>query len=360
VRLILAALMVVVAGACSKPSDTSPAPSASAASAASTASSGAPTGATEVIQYDCIPNYANWGGVTALYKNRFGITVPPDPKGSSVALAALDKERESPRADTVYYSGAIGVSAAKKGLHAPYQPAGWEKVPADLKDPGGLYWTVHTATIALIVNTKALGKIPIPKTWDDLLKPEYKGKIAYDDPTWGGTSYTFLYGINTLKGGDDKTFKPGLDYLKKLDKNVLKYPRESVYNDVLRGEIAIWINADGNGYKMKWTDKGPVEVVIPSDGTFSMPLVMALVKGAPHEAAAKKYLDWLLTDEAQAEMAKSFFRPVVTSALPADLKEKFLPDTAYASVKNLPLAPMADASDALKKAWLTEVGEQHH
>jgi hypothetical protein len=29
-------------------------------------------------------------------------------------------------------------------------------------------------------------------------------------------------------------------------------------------------------------------------------------------------------------------------------------------VKNLPLAPMADAADALKKAWLTEVGEQHH
>jgi putative spermidine/putrescine transport system substrate-binding protein len=263
VRLILAALMLVVTGACSKPSDTSPSPSVSAAPSA------APSAATEVIQYDCIPNYANWGGVTALYKTRFGITVPPDPKGSSVALTALDKERESPRADTVYYSGAIGVAAAKKGLHAPYQPVGWEKVPADLKDPGGLYWTVHTATIALIVNTKALGKIPVPKTWDDLLKPEYKGKIAYDDPTWGGTSYTFLYGINTLKGGDDKTFKPGLDYLKKLDKNVLKYPRESVYNDVLRGEIAIWINADGNGYKMKWTDKGPVEVVIPSDGTFS-------------------------------------------------------------------------------------------
>ena len=40
-----------------------------------------------VIQYDCIPNYANWGGVTALYKKLTGVTVPPDPKGSSVAMA---------------------------------------------------------------------------------------------------------------------------------------------------------------------------------------------------------------------------------------------------------------------------------
>src|SRR5476649_889687 len=51
---------------------------------------------TTVIQYDCIPNYANWGGVTALYKQITGVTVPPDPKGSSVAMAALEKEKDNP------------------------------------------------------------------------------------------------------------------------------------------------------------------------------------------------------------------------------------------------------------------------
>src|SRR5215210_748813 len=97
-----------------------------------------------VIQYDCIPNYANWGGVTALYKKTAGVTVPPDPKGSSIAMAALEKEREAPQADTAYYSGAIGFQAAEKGLHEPYKPRGWEKVPATLKDPDGQWWTVHT------------------------------------------------------------------------------------------------------------------------------------------------------------------------------------------------------------------------
>src|SRR3954451_9115222 len=75
-----------------------------------------------VIQYDCIPNYANWGGVTALYKQVTGVTVPPDPKGSSVAMAALEKEKDAPQADTAYYSGAIGFQAAGKGLHEPYKP----------------------------------------------------------------------------------------------------------------------------------------------------------------------------------------------------------------------------------------------
>src|SRR3954465_14311564 len=92
-----------------------------------------------VVQYDCIPNYANWGGVTALYLKVAGVKVPPDDKGSSVAMAALDKEKEHPQADTAYYSGAIGFQAAGKGLHQPYKPKGWEVIPAGLKDPGGLW-----------------------------------------------------------------------------------------------------------------------------------------------------------------------------------------------------------------------------
>jgi putative spermidine/putrescine transport system substrate-binding protein len=308
-----------------------------------------------VIQYDCIPNYANWGGVTALYKQVAGVTVPPDPKGSSVAMAALEKEKAAPQADTAYYSGAIGFQAAGKGLHEPYKPKGWEKIPAALKDPNGLWWTVHTSAIAFVVNTKALGGAPVPRSWQDLLKPVYKGKIAYDDPTWGGTSYTLIYGLNELMGGSPANFKPGIAYLKKLDANVSSYPRESIYNGVLRGEVPIWINADGNGYKMRYVDGAPVEVVIPSEGTFSMPLVMGLVKGAPHKEEAKKYLDWLLTPPAQAEFAKAYFLPVVPGTLPKEIASRLLPETEYKRARSLDLARMAAAADALKKAWVDEI-----
>ncbi|HXI14382.1 MAG TPA: extracellular solute-binding protein [Thermoanaerobaculia bacterium] len=311
-----------------------------------------------VVQYDCIPNYANWGGVTALYKKVSGVTVPPDLKGSSVAMAALEKEKNNPQADTSYYSGAIGFQAAAKGLHAPYKPAGWSSIPASLKDPNGLWWTVHTGTIAFVVNKKALGSKPLPKSWADLLKPTYKGLIAYDDPTWGGTSYTFVYGINALMGGSKSNFTPGLNYLRKLDANIINYPRESIYNGVLSGEIPIWINADGNGYKMKWEDKGPVEVIIPSEGSFSMPLVMGLVKGAPHPVEAKKYLDWLLTAPAQAEMSRGYFRPVLKGAMPKDVAARFLPDSFYKKVRTLSLADSAAAADALKRAWLEQVRGQ--
>jgi len=308
-----------------------------------------------VIQYDCIPNYANWGSVTALYKKVAGVIVPPDPKGSSVAMAALEKEREHPVADCAYYSGAIGFQAAQKGLHQPYKPKGWETIPAALKDPAGLWWTIHTSAIAILVNTKALGDAPVPRSWKQLLDPVYKGKVAYDDPTWGGTSYTLVYGLNQLMGGSDTDFRPGLAYLKKLDANVSSYPRESIYNAVLRGEVPIWINADGNGYKMRHVDGGPIEVVIPAEGSFTMPLVMGMVKEAPHPEETRRYFDWLLGSQAQAEFARAFFRPVLAGAMPAEVAAKFLPEKEYARARALDLARMAAAADALKKAWLDEI-----
>ncbi len=312
---------------------------------------GEKTDAGVVVQYDCIPNYANWGAVTALYRETAGVRVPPDMKGSSAAMAALEAERANPQADCAYYSGAIGFEAARRGLHQPYRPAGWEAIPDGLKDPEGRWWTVHTATIALVVNTAALGDVAPPQSFADLLKPEYQGLVAYDDPTWGGTAYTFVYGVNELMGGSASDFEPGLAYLEKLDANAHSYPRESIYNDVLRGEIPIWINADGNGYKMRHVDGGPVEVVIPAEGSFSMPLVMGMVTGAPRPQAVQRYLDWLLTPPAQAEFARAYFRPVVDGTMPADVAANFLPASEYQRVRNLSLADMAGASDALKRAW---------
>ena len=52
---------------------------------------------------------------------------------SSVAMETLEKEKDHPVADAAYYSAAIGVLAAQKGLHQPYKPKGWEKIPGALK-----------------------------------------------------------------------------------------------------------------------------------------------------------------------------------------------------------------------------------
>jgi putative spermidine/putrescine transport system substrate-binding protein len=311
-----------------------------------------------VIQYDCIPNYANWGGVTAAYTAKTGVKVPPDMKGSSAAMAALEAEKANPQADLAYYSGAIGFQAALKGLHQPYKPEGFDKIPKGLKDPKGEWWTIHTASIAILVNTSALKGKPVPKSYADLLKPDYKGLIAYDDPTWGGTGFTFVYGINAALGGKED-MNAGFEYLKKLDANALSYPRENVYNALLRGEIPIWINADGNGLKARYVDKASVETIIPEEGAIVMPLVVGLAKGAPHPEEAKKYLDWMLTPAAQQLFAEAFFRPVMKVKLKPELQAQFLPDKAYAKSVVIPLSEMADKANAVKERWSKEIKGGH-
>jgi putative spermidine/putrescine transport system substrate-binding protein len=275
-------------------------------------------------------------------------------KGSSAAMAALEAERNNPQADTVYYSGAIGYQAATKGLHQPYKPVGWEKIPDNLKDPDALWWTIHVAHIALLVNTSALKGKAVPRSFNDLLKPEYKGMVVYDDPRIHGTAFTFVYGVNQLLGGGPD-MNAGFAYLKKLHPNILKYAKENSYNDLMRGEAPIWINADGNGLKAKQVDSAPVEVIIPEEGAITMPLVMALVKGAPRPEAAKKYLDWLLGEEAQTLMAEAFFQPVMRVNLPGALQAKFPPREAYGKAVVPSLADMAAKADVIKKRWETEI-----
>ena len=192
------------------------------------------------------------------------------------------------------------------------------------------------------------------RSFADLLKPEYKGMVVYDDPTIQGTGFTFVYGINAIMGGG-ADMNAGFDYLKKLDGNVLNYAKENSYNDLLRGEVPIWINADGNGLKAQWVDKAPIETVIPSEGTVVMPLVMGMVAGAPHPEETKKYLDWCLGDEAQKLMAQSFFHPVMKVDLGAELQKQFPPESAYAKAITLPLNQMAATADAVKARWSKEI-----
>ncbi len=314
-----------------------------------------------LIQYDAQPNYANWGGITNFYFTTYGVRIPPDMKGSGPTLAALLREQGNTVADVAYYNALVALEAGERGVHQPYKPVGFEKVPDHCKDPNGLWFCVHQGVIAFIVNTDSLKKanVPVPKCWKDLIDPKYKGLVAYDDPTVHGTAMEAIFAANLGAGGSTKDFKPGIDYLKKLDANVLRYSRDTSYNPTLRGEVAIWLQADGSGYKMKWEDKGPIEVVIPCEGTVSVPLAMGMVKWSKRPEGAKVYLDWLLSPEAQGIWADSYWLPILPEFMSQQAKERMKPlHGTYDLIKPVSIGEKRAIIGAYRTAWRDQIRRQ--
>ena len=107
---------------------------------------------------------------------------------------------------------------------------------------------------------------------------------------------------------------------------------------------------------MKHHDGGPVEVVIPCEGTTVFPLNVALVKNAPTPRLAKVALDWLNTEEAQRVFAESFFRPIHPGALTSAIEAKMKPvHGTYDGIKPYDLGKKVRMVDAYKKAWVEQV-----
>lgn len=307
------------------------------------------------ICYNCPTEWADWGTQLRAIKAKTGITVPADNKNSGQSLAQLVAEKASPVADVTYLGVTFAIQAQKDGVVAPYQPAHWKDIPDGMKDPAGNWFSIHSGTLGFMVNVDALKGKPVPKSWADLLKPEYKGLVGYLDPASAFVGYVGAVAVNDARGGKLDNFAPAIDYFKALQKNEPIVPKQTSYARVLSGEIAILLDYDFNAYRAKYKDGANVQFVIPAEGTVVVPYVMSLVNKAPHPAEAKKVLDFVLSDEGQSIWAKAYLRPVRASAMPKEVQAQFLPAAEYARAKTVDYGAMAAAQRGFSDRYLREV-----
>jgi putative spermidine/putrescine transport system substrate-binding protein len=307
------------------------------------------------ICYNCPPEWADWGSELRAIQAKLGIAVPQDNKNSGQALSQIIAEKANPVADVVYYGVSFGIQAQEAGVTAPYKPARWDEIPAGLKDAGGAWFAIHSGTLGFFVNKDALGERPLPRSWNDLTKPEYKGMVGYLDPSSAFVGYVGAVAVNLALGGSLDDFAPAIAYFKRLLKNDPIVPKQTSYARVLSGEIPILIDYDFNAYRARYKDQANVEFVIPAEGTLAVPYVMSLVKDAPHAENGKKVLDFVLSDEGQAIWGNAFLRPVRAAALSSEAKAKFLPESEYARARSVDFAKMAAAQKGFVEHYLAEV-----
>jgi len=236
--------------------------------------------------------------IGTVYTKTTGTKVNVSMKGSGEALAQLIAEKDNPKTD-IWFGGTGDphLQAAEQGLSLEYKsPAlsqlhGWAQQQAQQS----AYKTVgiYSGPLGFGYNSELLAKkkLPIPKTWNDLLNPALKGEIQVANPASSGTAYTMVATLVQLMG-EDKAF----EYMKKLHANISQYTRSGTgpIKAAARGETTVSISFvhDAPGEKMQGF---PIETVTPADGTGAEIGSMSIIKGARNLEAAKKFYEWALT-----------------------------------------------------------------
>jgi putative spermidine/putrescine transport system substrate-binding protein len=307
------------------------------------------------VCYNCPPEWADWGSQLKAIKSKLGIDVPPDNKNSGQTLSALIAEKGKPVADVAYFGGNFGDTAKAAGVLAPYKPQGWDNIPASFKDPEGYWFTIHSGTLGLFVNKAALKGKPVPQSWQDLLKPDYKGMVGYLDPTSAAVGQLGVMAVNLALGGSYTNLDPAIKFFQALQKNDPIVPKQTSYARAISGEIPILIDYDFNAYRGQHKDKAPVVFVIPKEGTVSFPYIMGLVANGPNPANGKKILDFVLSDESQAMWGNAFLRPIFADRLSDEAKSKFLPAAEYERAKPVDLKALSEAQKTIIARYRAEV-----
>jgi len=252
--------------------------------------------------------------IQTVFAKSTGIKINVSLKGSGEALAQLIAERANPKTD-VWFGGTGDphLQAAEQGLTLEYKSPALSQLHtwAQQQAAQSNYRTVgiYSGPLGFGYNTELIAKkkLPIPKSWNDLLNPAYKGEIQVANPASSGTAYTMVATLVQLMG-EEKAF----DYMKALHKNIGQYTRSGTgpIKAVARGETTVSISFvhDGPGEKMQGF---PVETITPSEGTGAEIGSMSIIKGARNLEAAKKFYEWALTAQAQqfGAAAKQFQLP---------------------------------------------------
>jgi iron(III) transport system substrate-binding protein len=237
------------------------------------------------------------------FKKETGIEVEQVEAGSGVVFRRIQSERERPLGDIVW-----GVSRtllrANKTLLAPYASKNKDAVPANFRDADDHWIGTNVHILVILQNTKLIPESEGPKGWADLMKPEWKGKIAFTDPANSGSAYSNLTMLAELWGPGEA----GWERVSQLLANTRVLNRSSlVFQGVGNGEFALGMSLEYAGYQ--WSSNGaPVKVIYPADGTIAQMEGVAVIKGGPNTENAKQFVDYVSRKDVREAILRFAFR----------------------------------------------------
>jgi putative spermidine/putrescine transport system substrate-binding protein len=262
------------------------------------------------------PDWANYGVMLKAFTDKYGIKIDSaQPDGSSAdEIKAAQQLKGGDRAPDVFDLG-LNVAVANKAMFAPYKVATWEEIPAELKDGEGLYYGDYGGFMSIGYDA---GKVPAPAKVEDLLKPEYSGKVALNgDPTQAGAAFTGVMMASLGSGGSADDIAPGVEFFKKLKAAGNFLPVDPSPATIESGQTPVVIDWDytNAAQTAKLAGKVDWKTVVPSGAQIGAYYNQAINKDAPHPAAARLWQEFLYSDEGQNIYLQGLSRPVRLEAM---------------------------------------------
>lgn len=310
ILLIVVMVAISVLAACAKPTEVATeAPVTTEAPAKTEApATAAPTEAPVVITDTelnvlCTPQEQWCQGMKQEFEAKYGITVNYVRMSAGEALARIEAEKDAPTFD-IWWGGPIDsfVAAKGKGLLETYDSPNFVNIrdPKLMKDADNQWVGIYIGTLGYATNTNWLKDHPdakAPTSWDDLLKPEFKGQVMMAHPSTSGTAYTAISTVLQIRGQDE-----GWKYIKQLAGQISQFTKSGAApaKFVCQGEAAVAIVFSHDIVNEIENNQCPLQLTFPAEGTGYEIGGEAILKGAKHMQAAKLWYDWAISPEGQS------------------------------------------------------------
>jgi putative spermidine/putrescine transport system substrate-binding protein len=357
--LLAASTLALAVAACSPPPKSNSSGSSGAAKATSASDLGGldklVTAAKKEGQLNVIalpPDWANYGEIIKAFNQKYGIKVnsaQPD-ASSQDEINAANQLKGQANAPDVFDLGSA-VASANLAKFAPYKVSTWADIPDALKDQDGVWVNDYGGYMSIGYDA---GKVPAPASVTDLLKPEYKGKVALNgDPTQAGAAFSGVVMASLGNGGSADDISKGVDFFAQLKKAGNFLPVDPTPATIESGQTPVVIDWDylnvAQGAKLK--GKMDWKTAVPANAIVGSYYVQAINKDGPHPAAARLWQEFLYSDEGQNLWLKGGARPVRADAM---IKAGTIDKTAYDALPTTSGTPvfLTDAQNQKAKDYL--------
>lgn len=247
------------------------------------------------------------------FEERTGLWVQVETGGTTELLSRIAEEAETPACDLLL-GGGVDSLQANSELFEPYTSPGAELLDDGCRCENGV-WTAFSLLPVVMIYNPVLVRTNPPESWESLLDPAWRGRIAFTRPLSSGSGFTALAALlQTLPGEPLSTLDA---FYENLGGRVLSDSGDAVV-EVAEGNCTIGVTLEETALKAV-ESHSDVALLYPKEGVVCLPDGMAVVKGAPHGDNARRFIDFCLGEDVQNYLVSDCRRRPVRRDIPCSL-----------------------------------------